>query len=294
MISFKQFLNEGVVYKWTIKKLGPVKKDIPALYDLITKNTPQFPKMLSNGGILVRGWQHGGREEDDTFIIDTSTSHRTSRDTNNFYQVCMDYSPALKGYPSRTNSLICGTHPAAALQHGEMSVIIPFGKTPIAAFDSEDMFFHTIMGESFEQISNFIGNFYTRKTGKSLGRAFELKDVPKLKQAIETIQKTPDSDYDHFEKIFYQFKENKFDSFINKYFTPRALHIKKFKPGDVFPVSDNSRKSDMHAAESRNPGNEVWFSGEAFSVDLGTWNMLVAHAKKLGIKVHPFCEMDEI
>lgn len=297
MKSFKEFLQEAhgnnVLKSWSAKPVTDI--DAKALYSKIIKQCPEFPTMLQNGGILFRGWSasrtnaslaHG------IHLVDTRKSVRRSRDTNNFYQMCFDHAPALKGIPSRSNSMIAATHRDAALQFGSMSIIIPFSRTPIAVYKQEDLFFHApdkkISDSGFEDIGNFVDTY-----APSAASYFTEKDIPRIKIALDKLTADKPGLSLHAEtnmkRLFTQFKTNRFDNFCAKYLTPEKIGIKLYHAGDKLPMSDNVRKAED--AINRHRGNEVWFSGQAFSIDVDSWLELLDYCStELRIKIHSNCK----
>jgi hypothetical protein len=133
MISFKDFLAETAIVKW---KADPVKVKKAIAY--LNANCRDGLKAISTGGILFRGFQGGMK--DSYVIMDSSKAVRTSRDTNNLYQLMMEASEAFKGYPKRSNSFICTTEYNDAMRYGSVYAMIPFDGTKIAVVDSNDIF----------------------------------------------------------------------------------------------------------------------------------------------------------
>lgn len=134
MISFKDFLAETAIVKW---KADPV--EVKKVIAYLNANCRDGLKAISTGGILFRGFR---KDMKDSYVImDSSKAVRTSKDTNNLYQLMMEASEAFKGYPKRSNSFICTTSHIGAKRYGNVYAMIPFDGTKIAVVDSHDIFY---------------------------------------------------------------------------------------------------------------------------------------------------------
>jgi hypothetical protein len=141
MKTFKEFLSEAVIKKWKINNLT-VKKAIK----ILNTNCKQGLMAIKNDGLIYRGFTGtGDLDKSDINFIDTSKSARTSRDTNNFYQLAMDASRNLSEYPSRTKSLICSTDFDTTSSYGTSFVIIPFDGVKVA-YGTQSDFLNSYIG----------------------------------------------------------------------------------------------------------------------------------------------------
>lgn len=100
-------------------------------------------KAISTGGLLLRGMPKSGIEK--MAVVDTSNMLRTSKDSDNFYQLAMDTSPILKNFPKRSNSFICTTSITTASSYGlsdqfHIMLIIPVDGTKVAVANKPDIF----------------------------------------------------------------------------------------------------------------------------------------------------------
>lgn len=134
-ISFKNFLLEDTVKikKWSEIAIG----DVDAT-NLLNAHCKDGLNAIKNGGLLYRGMEvdHPGG-----FLkIDPSTGERTSRDSNNLYQLMFDNSSDLQDYPKRSKSLICSNTIEIAYSYGSAYVVFPYDGTELAVYDGSDFF----------------------------------------------------------------------------------------------------------------------------------------------------------
>lgn len=137
MITFKEYLSEAIVKPWEETNVTTQEA-----IDLLNKYCKDGLKAIANGGVLYRALQTSSLGE--FGILDSSTGLRTSRDTNNLYQVMMDASTALADYPKRSNSFICSTSRKSTENYGSsrslIYVFVPFDGTKIAVCPTSDIF----------------------------------------------------------------------------------------------------------------------------------------------------------
>jgi hypothetical protein len=144
MTTFKQFLTDEILTGWDTTDLT-VKKAIA----LLNKHCKNGLKVITNGSVMYRGF---GKHppSSDFAIIDSSKVERTSRDTDNTYQLLMDISPALSGFPKRSQSLICTTvWKDTAIYGPDRRIIVPYDGTAIATTPSRDFFGQTVDSSIF-------------------------------------------------------------------------------------------------------------------------------------------------
>lgn len=162
MITFKQFLDEAIVKPWKSKGV-----DEAAALRYINKNCKGFYKAIKTGHVLYRGFE---LQPIEFRIMDTSSSIRTSRDSNNVYQLAMGTSSALSGIPKRENSLICSYNEDIAMQyagkHGTSCVVVPVDGTKLACSKQSD-FVNTPFHNPFDGEASDIYSF-----GQFLGKVF--------------------------------------------------------------------------------------------------------------------------
>lgn len=160
-ISFKQFLTEAVVKKWDKKALG-VRQAIAYL----NTHCKDGLKAISNGGVIYRGfggasYGAGGNAgfKSDFIQLDSTNAVRTSRDSNNLYQLMMSASMHMQDIPSRGNSFICTTNYRTASEYYNPYVIIPHDGTTLAISMESDFisqYVNSILGR--HAVSDLSGN----------------------------------------------------------------------------------------------------------------------------------------
>lgn len=109
--------------------------------EYLNKHCKDGLKAISTGGLLLRGMPNSGIKA--MAVVDTSKMLRTSKDSDNFYQLAMDTSPILKNFPKRSNSFICTTSITTASSYGSsgnIMLIIPVDGTKVAVANKPDIF----------------------------------------------------------------------------------------------------------------------------------------------------------
>jgi hypothetical protein len=198
-------------------------------------------------------------------VVDSSTGIRTSKDTNNFYQLMMDSSTALKDYPSRSNSLICSTSYNTAdnyVRHnGKTYAVFPFDGTDIVESDQDD-FINTVVNVlGVEESLQYIDMYLFRAFDMDVRKA-SITSLDQLEKAI----KEPGG------SLFREFKAKHngqvFQTIANKYFTPKSLELQLKKAGDRL---DRDR--------------ECWFSGKAVLIEAKVFGRVLGEMNRLGMPV---------
>lgn len=170
MVSFKQFLTEAAVKKWKVSPLE-VKKAI----DFLNTNCKDGLAAISNGGIIFRGFGDSITKTGKSFAqVDATDAVRTSRDTNNVYQLMMDSSPAMADTPKRSKSFICSTSFVASSEYGATYVMVPYDGTQVAVAAVSDIFKQQIRSSIYsgdpENISGDWGAFFVAIGARKNGR----------------------------------------------------------------------------------------------------------------------------
>lgn len=162
MITFKSFLTEKtkVISKWDKKEI-----DVKSMIDLLNANCKDGLKAIAKGQVFYRGDKSfNGKNQ---FVIDTADSVRTSRDSNNLYNLMMDASTALREFPKRTNSITVSSDIYTAGGYGEPYVIFPYDGTKIAISAIDDFLNNEIEND-------FIHNLQTGELSRLLATALSL------------------------------------------------------------------------------------------------------------------------
>lgn len=143
-------LFEKVITPWNQDSM-----DVEKAINFLNANCKSGIQSIANGNILFRGFRKSPKG--DFTFIDSTESARTSQDSNNLYQLMMDESSDLKGYPSRSKSLICSGDFANASEYTiytsnmrEAHVVIPFDGTLIVECSVPDIFDTSVHIKIFE------------------------------------------------------------------------------------------------------------------------------------------------
>lgn len=106
MISFKQFISEADG-KWVVDEHP--SDNVDNTIARLDSFCPGWEKLVesSSSELLYRGFIGGLPTR--VVSIDSTDSFRTSRDTNNAYQLLIDSSSSTKKFASRSRSIICTT-----------------------------------------------------------------------------------------------------------------------------------------------------------------------------------------
>lgn len=144
MITFKQFLKEGIVKPWSVTKPDPVK----ALEIIKTNCSDAFEHYQRTGAVLYRGFGKLSptMAAADFALIDATGSHRTSRDASNLYMLVMD---TIEDLPNRSRSLICSSNASSAQSYGTVYAVFPFNSQPIAKANKMDFFENMVSANPF-------------------------------------------------------------------------------------------------------------------------------------------------
>jgi len=138
VITFKQFLFETVITPWENRPL-----DSDSAIKIIEENCSEaLQHYKAHGMVLYRGFLGNARGINSKYaLLDSSNSHRTSKDSSNLYMLVMDVNQKI---PNRSKSIICASSVGIALAYGTPYAVFPFDNTPIAASSEDDFFSHPV------------------------------------------------------------------------------------------------------------------------------------------------------
>jgi hypothetical protein len=284
MISFKQFLSEAAIKNWDVKKTS-----LAGIIKLLNAQYKDGLNAIANGSVLYRGFQKGKKEAEGYKIIDTSSSIRTSRDTNNLYQLCMDHSSALANYPKRSSSLICCTRISGADSFGTVNVIIPIDDTKVAVCGSKDLFDTHIESPYYTtaNVENFGEHLQDALTTLKYKRLTQYADITAIDAYLKNIN--PSRIAEVFDSNGFNMggiqklvnncaEDKKMTAIASAIMTPKSLDLKLLPYGGVLPTTGDGTGHEMN-------GNEAWFSGKAVSLDTDTFAGILIEMKKLGMPI---------
>jgi hypothetical protein len=152
MKTFKQFLTDEIH-----KKPESVEAELIEALHAVKTRCKKFYELSHQGIGIFRGY--GSTTFEKPFLVDTVDSFRTSRDTNNMYQVMMEASSALKDIPARSHSLICSTTSDGAYWYAGSSTNI----CQVFPFDTANVI--------YSAVPDFIGS----RVGGDLGDEITIK-----------------------------------------------------------------------------------------------------------------------
>lgn len=319
MITFKQFVTEAMLKPWVDNPVL-VKEAI----NFLNKNCKDGLKAISNNGLIYRGFMNKVSSKK-FLLLDSTNAERSSRDSNNVYQMLLDASIHMKEMPSRSNSFICSSDRDTAYTYGEPYVMIPVDGTKIAVGGYYDMLLSDLNSSIFTgdmQDINLLGadmlNFLGAKKPSSIMKfenAREIRDAFDRYSSEEIV-----CFYDHV------FCDNKMIHalYLN---LPKPLDQKQLTKKEIIAAANVLAKNKttlnmfknqkiVHAAMEANPKNkfqafaslimtpkstditvktfgevlptnrEVWFSGKAMAIPYDLFLKMLLELKKQGHPVH--------
>jgi hypothetical protein len=104
-------------------------------------------------------------------ITGKSTTPRKSANTTNHYTLLIDNLPSWRGFPKRSQSIICSTSNDKASMYGEVFVVFPIDGAKIGICPEDDIFFSFkfMKGETMRTFNNSINNIMELVSGLKLG-----------------------------------------------------------------------------------------------------------------------------
>jgi hypothetical protein len=131
-------VSELLLEKTLIKKPWKVDKvNLKKAINLLNENCKDSLTDIANGVVLWRGMNNIGQ----VAALDSTGAYRTSKDSNNVYQLAMEASIHMKEIPARSRSFICSNYFYSANSHGAATyAIFPYDGTRIARVERDDMF----------------------------------------------------------------------------------------------------------------------------------------------------------
>jgi hypothetical protein len=282
VITFKQFLSLGEAI---IKPWEQFSVETEKAVGMLNSSHRDGLKAITTGGLLFRGFKELGVERGSMAIVDPSKGERTSRDSNNMYQLAMDRSAALKDYPSRSKALICSTSAYDARHYGTPYVIVPVDGTKIAVSQSEDFATETFMKGSFtssvESFSTLLRRVAEqlkidhRGDGKftdadALNRVFDSKTPEEIAEAFDSYSYCVISKEDLID-FFEKHKKNRFDAIATFSFTPATISTRLVEYGEnLEPIYDY----------------ECWLSARCMAIPCPMFGDILNRLKEQSFPIH--------
>ena len=269
-------LTEEIVKPWEIETI-----DVKRAVDLLNLHCKKGLDAITNSGLLYRGFKHDVA----VMTINSSKGDRTSRDTNNAYQLMMDLSDSMKDYPSRSKSLICSSNLGEAAFYGNPMIIVPYDGTEIVCSVVNDFLDNEINSQWVDDVDIQTFSSILEKVVENLGTTIgfgdsqlTMKHVQELNEYIKDnaeffseswIKYFKNAPEEQLLKLFADNKDKPFQALASKIFTPETLSLRKIEFGNKLP---------------RNV--ESWFSGPCIAIDARLFAGIVHALSKNGHDVH--------
>jgi hypothetical protein len=163
--------------QFIIQENRGLKLDIEDAVGIIQDYCMKSYEGYINGSRIYRGMQY----DTDYYYIDPKVGKpRVSANTMNYYTLINDNSPYWKGYPKRSESLICTTDKNISEEYGISYVVLPYDGAKVGVCPANDYWF------SFEKsINNILDQF-----NKELKRLFIRFGVSYSDESFSGIVKT--------------------------------------------------------------------------------------------------------
>jgi hypothetical protein len=131
-------VSELLLEKTLIKKSWKVDKvNLQKAINLLNENCKDSLTDIANGVVLWRGMNNIGQ----VAALDSTGAYRTSKDSNNVYQLAMEASIHMKEIPARSRSFICSNDFYSANSYEAATyAIFPYDGTRIARVERDDVF----------------------------------------------------------------------------------------------------------------------------------------------------------
>lgn len=303
-------LTEAVIKPWSKRALlsttSYTEEELNKAADTLIKYCPGFLPALKNGGILFRG----DYDLDKFTYMDSSTGIRTSKDTNNFYQLMMEISEPLNnaGIPHRSKSLICSSSLASALAYGAASVVIPVGKNSNSdvAYAFYKDFLNTrvnYLGPLFDdkhsgshfldylnlQLSKFSDEIYSAPNKLGANEIFVNTERKKHNTSlIELEQKIAAEDVDYVLNAWLRAvniqPDTKLTNDIKSFIEKNHHNFLHALASEIFTM-DTLALGTVKYGDAIPTAKECWFSGKAFLVPRELFAKIVDEVKVRGHEV---------
>jgi len=170
-MRLKQFINENKRSRSITKK--------KALNLIHTKCKDSLYLFKKTGLVIYRGVNSSS---DDFYTISPSKFTRVSANTENYYTLINDNSPAWRDYPKRSKSVVCTTDHIMAYKYGTVYAVFPFDNAKIGVCSNEDYW------SSFPFLASVIGIDLMLSFNDELRNTFNVSIVRKYTGTIDNIK----------------------------------------------------------------------------------------------------------
>lgn len=128
-------LDEALVQS-SFGKFEDLLTDAHVYHTLKTNCAKNIEAFLKSDTMIWRGYENN---DDMTMQVFHGGRMRHSLNAKNYYTLLMDNLPSWKGYPKRSESLICTTHQGSAHDFGTPRMMIPFDTTIVGVCSQNDL-----------------------------------------------------------------------------------------------------------------------------------------------------------
>lgn len=314
MISFKEYLQEGEPKKNVLKSwTASAGTDTQELINLLNTHCKDSLQSVSNDSVIYRADKKFKSKK--WVAIDSSTGTRTSRDTNNIYQLMIETSEHFKHIPKRSNSIIGTTNYSEADAYSDslkdLFVVLPFDGTTIAYTPKERDFIKIPCKQpdlnpwkyDLEDLSSSMGDFLS-KLGIKRNESNKYTNARLIDSALSKINiRKIIVTYDNYLDVK-SFKETGWvaDAEDEKQlFRPSNITAAGKKLISIFEKLPINTRFTSLSGLLLNPSTvniltkkvgskldddaECWFSGKAIMVSVGVFTDILVEMKKQGMIV---------
>jgi hypothetical protein len=295
--------------------------DVSAAIELLNRHCKASLADIATGNVMWRGMENVSQQ---AAVIDTINSSRTSRDTNNLYQLMMDISPHLKEFPSRSKSLICANNEEQASGYlGSTYAVFPFDGVDVCTAKEADLH-DTLLTELStdlyllnSELARVFAKFGIQPNtadkftdaqlldkqlthANSLMLLLVLADVCRSIVNVEKVVKAYDGPGTFYNILRMPEKQaqiyldalrkalpGKVSSFGKKLLSEFDAHPdKKFSALSAMLMTPNRLHLNLQKPGSLRLHGESWFSGKCVVIELRIFRRIIEEMRRRGMKVH--------
>jgi len=151
-------------------------------FSLIDKHCKEAVKAYFDGKRIYRG----ARNKKDYLYIDPKKFIRKSKDNDNYYTLINDNADCWKGYPKRSQSIICTTSISDALDYGEPYIVFPYDGAKIGVAPAFD-YWSSFIDELNMNLNDFV--LTLKKVFKSLNIPLSDKSYKDMAKSFKAFDK---------------------------------------------------------------------------------------------------------
>jgi hypothetical protein len=195
-------------------------------------------KAYKNGSIIYRGVK---QQYDYALINPKSGKPRVSANTSNHYTLINDNSPYWKGYPKRSESIICSTEKDVTYLYGNVYIVLPYDGAEIGVCPSQDYWysFEKSIDSSLDQFNSNLDYLIKMVTDKKVNLKSYSSLVKSFKEFDESFNKMSDDPKIIIKNTYEFLKKYKDDDsllkYVQKLLSPKPNGFQLKKSGDKLP-----------------------------------------------------------